>query len=168
MPGLNRLFLGVLLCFGALCAEAFELSEEPAWVEDQITLPAFPKDGELIPFEVSALATNHFFIDANSLSLGQDGVLRYTLVVEAPSGVRNVSYEGLRCNAGERRVYALGSSDGKWVAARNSAWLKIRNTPLNRQHAALYMEYFCVPGVEVRSAAAAIEVLRRGGVRTIF
>ena len=34
--------------------------------------------------------------------------LRFTLVIVSPSGARNVSYEGMNCSTGERRLYAFG------------------------------------------------------------
>lgn len=153
----------LLLLAASFGAAAWDADEETKWVESAIALPAPPKDENLLRFEVSRLTSNIFYIDAVSLSIGDDGVVRYTLVVQSPSGVRNVSYEGMRCSTAERRSYAYGAADGGWSPARQSAWSRIRGNSLNRQYAALFSEYFCVPGSEVTSAVAAVSALRRGG-----
>jgi hypothetical protein len=90
-------------------------------------------------------------------------VVRYVLVVQAAGGARNVSFEGMRCETRERRVYASGRPDGSWSRSRNQDWQRIRDVPANRQHTALYYDYFCPGGSVVASIAAALEAFRRGG-----
>lgn len=165
----KHLILAALLALGAGQAAAIiEFEEGPAWAESSVSLPLPPQESSLQGFLVSALATNRFFVDTNSVSVGDDGVVRFTLVIQAPSGVRNVSYEGMRCSTGERRAYAYGAADGTWSPARQSDWQRIRSTLINRHYAALFSEYFCIPGAEVRTASAAVEALRHGGVRTNY
>lgn len=55
-----------------------------------------------------------FFVDAATLSVSDDGIVRYVLVARSPGGVDNVSLEGMRCATSEVRIYALGR-DGAWV-----------------------------------------------------
>lgn len=136
---------------------------EKAWEESAWELPAPPKGADLVPFYVSATADNRFFVDSRSLSVGSDGVIRYTLVVETPSGVRNVSYEGMRCQTRERRLYAIGQPDGSWSKSRVVRWERVREAVTNRQHAALFHEYFCPGGIVVMSADEARLALRQGG-----
>lgn len=137
--------------------------EELIWEEIQPQLPAAPKEAALLPFFVSASTQNRFFVDGDSISVGSDGVVRYALVVVSAAGARNVSYEGIRCDTGERRLYAFGRADGSWSKARGNAWVKIKDSSLNRQHAALYNEYFCPIGNIVRDADEARMALRAGG-----
>lgn len=86
----------------------------------------FSRSGEPDPkFRVGAISDTKFFVDAQSLSYGTDGVLRFTLEVVSPSGAKNVSYEGMRCATGERRFYAFGRADGTWSKARGNQWVKI-------------------------------------------
>ncbi|MES2831372.1 MAG: CNP1-like family protein [Pseudomonadota bacterium] len=113
------------------------------WQEASIRLPAMPKDIDLLQFADSAASTHRFAIDAKSLTLDQDGVVRYTLVGVSPSGARNISYEGIRCQTYERKIYASGRSDGTWSAARNGQWMPIRGIGMNRQQASLAQDYFC-------------------------
>jgi len=50
------------------------------------------------------------YIDGRHISVGADEVVRYTLVLESRSGVRNLSFEGLRCTPnGAFKVYAYGN-----------------------------------------------------------
>ena len=133
------------------------------WQEVEIQFPPAPVSGNLLPLYVSAATANKFFIDGASLSVGSDGVIRYVMVVETPGGGRNVTFEGMRCEAKARRIYASGRLDGSWSKARKSSWESIQNAYANRQHAALFLEYFCPYGIPVSSAAEARDALVRGG-----
>ncbi len=135
--------------------------------EAEVELPAFPRSENLVPFTVSATTNNQFLIDSAALSVGSDGVTRYTLVIVSPSGARNVSYEGMKCATGERRLYALGRADETWARARNDRWARITNSTLNRHHAALFSEYFCPITVIQQTPEQMLETLRRGGHPTL-
>lgn len=125
-------------------------------------LPAFPKDVDLKAFYVSPTTDNRFYIDRKSVSVVDDGVVRYTLVVVSSSGSRNVSFEGMRCESGEIRRYAFGRADGTWSKSRNARWEPIEGGAVrNRHHAALFGEYFCPAGGIVGTAAEAIRALDR-------
>jgi len=136
--------------------------EERSWREGAPRMPAYPKDADLIEFRVSAGSDFRFFVDASSLAVGADGVVRYTLVARSPSGANNVSYEGIRCKTGEYRVYARGHPDGTW-AERPSEWRSIEPRTMQRWHQALRREYFCPQNSPIADAAEGIDALRRGG-----
>jgi hypothetical protein len=131
--------------------------------ETAVELPAFPRTENLVPFTVSATTNNQFLIDSASLSVGSDGVTRYALVIVSPSGARNVSYEGMKCATGERRLYALGRADETWARARNDRWVRITDSTLNRHHAALFSDYFCPIQVVQQTPEQMLDTLRRGG-----
>lgn len=133
------------------------------WEEVEVQLPPPPKQEDLLAFYVSAATDNRFFVDPASITVGGDGVVRYTLVVVTPSGGRNVSFEGMRCETRERRLYAFGRADGAWSKSRNNQWERVKEAVNNRHHAALFLEYFCPDGVIVRNAGEARNILRRGG-----
>lgn len=147
----------------AALAEFDEDYDARQWQEVAVQLPPAPEGKNLLPFYVSATTDNRFFVDGASLAVGGDGVVRYVLVVEAGGGARNVTYEGLRCETKELRVYAFGQRDGSWSKARNNDWRRIRDAIANRQHVALFSEYLCPPGMGLISADAMREALRRGG-----
>lgn len=164
-PRLAGLFLAMQLALpGFSTAATFESDyEEKSWAEIEPQLPVAPKGADLQPFYVSPSTENRFYIDRKSLTVGGDGVVRYTLVVVSPSGARNVSYEGIRCETGELRLYAFGHADGTWGKARSNKWTQIEGgVTRNRHHVALFGEYFCPPGAVVGNVKEALAALERG------
>ncbi|WP_319243236.1 CNP1-like family protein [uncultured Propionivibrio sp.] len=150
-----------LLCVGV---SAVELDDDEApWVEGAFEMPAYPKQGSLISFPVGIRTDITFSIDGETISVGEDGVIRYVLVVVSALGARNVSFEGMRCGTGERRLYATGRSDGTWSAARSDQWTKIRGSRSNH-HVELFLNYFCTIGAPaIVTPEAARRVLLKGG-----
>jgi hypothetical protein len=128
--------------------------------EDSVVLPAYPQERELVEFFVAATSEFRFFVDASSISV-QGDVVRYTLVARSASGVDTVSYEGMRCNTGEVRMYAAGR-DGAWTG-RAGEWRAIAPRGVQRWHNALYRQYFCPLKEPIRSRQEGIAALRRGG-----
>lgn len=141
--------------------------DDKPWAEVEMALPKAPQDANLLPIDVNVLSDNRFFVDELSVAYGSDDVIRYTMVVLSSSGARNVSYEGMRCETGERRLYAFGRADGSWSKARSSAWVRIEGGKLNRQHAALFRDYFCTAGGSVSDTEGAKRVLRYGNPAAI-
>ena len=139
------------------------LEEERNWKEAEFKFPAPPKPSDLVEFQVSALASFRFFIDAASLSVGPDGVVRYTLVARSPNGVDNISFEGIRCKGGWVKVYAGIRGDGSWNARTGAAWQEIQAKTIQRWHQVLRREYFCPQNAPVQDAAEALDALKRGG-----
>jgi hypothetical protein len=136
--------------------------EERDFKEADFALPSPPGDG-LIEFFVSSATSFRFFIDPKSLSVGQDGVVRYTLLARSASGVENVSYEGIRCGApGSYRVYAFAYG-GKWSRNANAEWRPIEPKSVQRWHSVLRSQYFCPTRYAIQNAAEGIDALRRGG-----
>jgi len=144
-----------------------EFEADKPWVELAAQLPPPPKAENLIEFNVSSATRNRHFIDAASISVGEDKVVRYTVVVEAAGGARNVLFEGLRCATAERRLYAYGQSDGTWTKARNSGWEGIKLRSQLSYHKALFERHFCQDWINVRDAKTAEHNLRQGGVYEI-
>jgi len=137
--------------------------EEKNWREGEFRVPAYPKAADLIEFFVSAASSFRFFIDRASLSVGKDGVVRYTLVARSPSGAENVSYEGIRCRSGIYKVYAYGRADGTW-SERPGGWRPIEPRSVQRWHNELRRDYFCHQNMPIHDAREGIEALRRGGL----
>lgn len=146
----------------------YEFEADKPWVELAAQLPPPPKAENLIEFNVSSATRNRHFIDSAAISVGEDKVVRYTVVVDAAGGARNVSFEGMRCATGERRLYAYGQPDGTWSKARNANWEDIKMRSLLSYHKALYEGHFCPGGINVRDVQEAVRNLRQGGARAIF
>ena len=141
----------------------YEFEADKPWVELSAQLPPTPKAENLVEFNVSSATRNRHFVDTASISVGEDKVVRYTVVIEAAGGARNVAFEGLRCATGERRLYAYGQPDGTWSKARNAQWEGIKFRSLLSYHKALYEDYFCPDGINVRDAKEAVRKLRQAG-----
>lgn len=129
--------------------------------DQDVAMPAALDKSALIEFFVSAASDFRFFIDGATLSVG-DGIVRYVLVARSPSGVENVSYEGMRCSTGEYRRYASGRADGSWVGTAGG-WRAINAASVMRWHQALHHEYFCPQWQPIASAEDGIRALQRGG-----
>jgi hypothetical protein len=138
------------LCFalvGTVQAQTRNYEEpddaKPAWQESSVTLPAAPQSADLLPFYVSATASQRFMLDAKSLGITKEGVVRYTLLAKSEAGVQNVSYEGIRCDSFEYKTYAYGRADGSWSTSRRDQWQRILHNISNRAQAALALDFFC-------------------------
>jgi hypothetical protein len=123
--------------------------------------PAFPQRATLLEFEIPGQRDFRNYVDGATLSVDAKGVVRYVFVSRSPSGVENVSYEGLRCTTGEYRVYALGRPDRTW-GGRLGGWRPIKESPLPHQRI-LYREYFCPQGNAIASVDEGRRALQDGG-----
>lgn len=137
--------------------EAKQPASLPA--EEQVAPPS--QRGELIEFYVAATSNFRFFVDAASLSVDHEGIVRYVLVARSNAGAQNVSFEGMRCRTGEVRTYALGR-DGAWVG-RPTDWRPIEPRSVQRWHNELYRNYFCPQREPITSAYEGVWALRQGG-----
>ena len=130
------------------------------WEVLMTQLPSYPKPENFLRVHVSPATAFEFFVDAASVSVGQDGIVRYALIARSTSGAVNVSYEGIRCQPLERKLYAFGRSESTWSPARIPQWVPISQT--NPQHAALAEDFFCPESRRVRTTEEAVQALRRG------
>jgi hypothetical protein len=134
--------------------------EAKPWQEIAAQLPALPMPENLVPFYVSPTATMKFAIDSKSLAAGSDGVMRYVLVSRSAAGAENISYEGIRCESSEVKLYAFGHKDGTWGRSRRDKWEPILEKTSNRQHAALAHDYFCNSKVIASSVPEILDRMR--------
>jgi hypothetical protein len=149
---------------GALAQSTFEEdfdNKEKPWKEIAVQLPAPPLDDNLVPFDVGPTMTQNYTIDAKSLSVGSDGVVRYTIVTKSPGGAKNVSYEGIRCQSKEKKLYAFGHADGSWGRSRNDNWEPIKSDRISPQQVALASDYFCRDGTVAGSTAEILDRMRK-------
>jgi hypothetical protein len=166
MPGMK--ILPVLLLCLPVAAQAewgtfdHEFENEKPWKELSAQLPAYPQAANLVEFDVSSATRNRHFVDTASISVGEDKVVRYTVVIEAAGGAKNVSFEGIRCETGERRLYAYGQPDGTWSKARSAGWEPIKFRSLLSYHKALYEDHFCPRGINIQDPREAVRSLRKG------
>jgi CNP1-like family len=128
-----------------------ELEDETKWKELTTKLPAYPKVANAVEIEVGPFRDNRVFIDLDSLGVGADGVVRYTLIIKSGGGALNVSFEGMRCITQQRKTYgfavrkfgALASEPGEWRPARSSEWAPIIRDSTRPHFYVLYTDFFC-------------------------
>lgn len=140
------------------------LERHSKWTENKLeALPPLPQAANLLPFEVSQNTPLHFAVDAKSIDVGSDGVVRYTVVVTSPSGAQNINYEGIRCDNYEWRQYAgLNAEHNGWDSSVATRWRRIENGDLNAYQAALYKDYFCANKIPVGSSKTIVTNIRYG------
>lgn len=127
--------------------------------EEQVAMPRYPGDAELVPFEVSRAPGFRFFVDAASVAVGKDGVVRYALVARSPQGSDNVTFEGMRCATREYRIYAFGHADRTWAGAPGG-WLSLRGSDVAPARRVLQRQFLCPDGQPVADRAQAVTALR--------
>jgi len=122
-----------------------EYVEPEAWKEDEVVIPPYPKQDDLIPVDLDrAEMPFDFYIDAKNLRVSPNsGVIRYTVLIESNSGAKNVLFEGIRCDSREFRTYAYGTYDGKLVKAQTSNWDSIRDSGFMIHRYGFYRHYMC-------------------------
>ena len=136
--------------------------ERTQWKEIEAKLPAYPKTENLLAIDVGSATPHRFFVDAPSVSVGEDGVVRYSLVIKTAGGATNVSFEGIRCEVRQQKYYAIGHPNGTWSRARNPEWRRIEYQEVNRHHGVLYTDILCRGKAPVKNAQEAINAMKYG------
>lgn len=147
----------------------FEANQK-TWKEIESQLPPAPLPADLIEVKLDSSTRNKLFVDTASLSIGGDGVVRYTAIIRTPSGAQNISYEGLRCETGERKLYAFGRSSGNasgtdtgtWSRNRNARWEPIQARLAGGYHRELFFHYLCTVNTQ-RDLPTLLRLLKTGG-----
>lgn len=127
-----------------LSAQEVTDKEVKVWVDSPVTFPAAPVTENLLAFYSND--NQRFFIDRLSVSVAPDGSFRYTVVSISSTGAKNVSYEGLRCDTNEKRLFGFGRSDGTWSPSRRDNWDGFSSRGVNQQHATLAWDFVCEGG----------------------
>lgn len=175
-------FLPLAACAPQKALKGFdsEFDSDKTWAELLVQLPAYPKAENLLPFDAGPASDNLHYIDAPSIVVGDDYIVRYTLVIKSPEGAVNISYEGMRCatdgvrenvraeililkfQVTEKRLYAIGRDDKTWVRARVSKWEELEDIPQHYAQRALSRYFFCPANIVVRNEEEAIQTLKSG------
>lgn len=137
--------------------------EGEAWKEQGIVLPAYPDTDSRDLIEVDLLLRSfpfQLFIDPDSVSVGEDKVVRYTAILKSGPGSTNVLYEGMRCTTGQYRRYAYGSQ-GAFQLSRNSRWRYIGADSGSDPYLKVLRAHFMCPAPPPGKLTALFRRLRR-------
>ena len=119
----------------------YDESLDEKWEEGKFAIPSLPNDDNLIHIAIDTNKTRfQHFIDKESLAIGEDRVIRYSIVLKSTNGVSNVFYEGIRCATAEYRTYATASGN-KFHPMKQSKWKHINHSHYYRLD--LYRNYLC-------------------------
>ncbi len=90
--------------------------------------PAPKPPTEANQFEYFSLPNSRtrYWLDLASLAVGENETVRFSTLLVSESGVRNVRHEAFRCASSERRLLAIGRSDGSWSVTPDAPWQPIR------------------------------------------
>ena len=123
----------------------YEFEEGEAWKENDLKIPPYPDDGDLMELQLDD-PNNRFtyYMDEESLSISKnDYVVRYTLVIESKRGTRNIFYEGMRCNTLEYKTYAFGTGKGKFRPSKKPEWKSMYDSGYKKLRMDLMEFYLC-------------------------
>jgi len=95
------------------------------WQEAQSTPPAVFSTDQLQAFEVSKDAALSYGIDPKTLTVGNDGVVRYVLVARSANGALNVLYQGIRCQTAQVKTYGRWNNQSSWNTSPKDDWQEL-------------------------------------------
>ena len=135
--------------------------DTPTWQEQGVELPPYPASlDSLIRLDISTSGLPYqIYLDPDSLSTGEDRVVRFTTVLVSSSGVWNVTYEGLHCGAKNFRRFAYGLDDN-WRPLPDSSWQPITGRGANQYRKFLYDNYLCDASERYLKAEELVRKLR--------
>lgn len=135
--------------------------EENRFEESEVKLPERFSVDRVIEFTVSSGSELRFGIDPQTVSVGDDRVVRYVLVARSASGVTNVLYQGMRCEAGEFRTYAIWQSAEGWRPQKMD-WTTWTTTAAGRPAARLARDGVCFGRLPNTPVSKMLNELRYG------
>ncbi len=168
---MKRALTLICVLFLFACAKpAFkdEFESDKPWIEQLTQLPPYPDEKNLMAFDAGTVSDNQYFVDTTSIKVGEDGVIRFSLVIKSSAGASNVSYEGIRCATSERKLYALGRDDKTWTQPRASEWQKLDFVRQFYAQRELSKNIFCPNQQIVSNTEEAIQALKAGMHRSVF
>lgn len=126
------------------------------WVEDkEPPPPAFSKTRTL-PLEMPNYVSVRVGIDPATVTVGQDGVVRYVAVMSNASGTVNAVYEGIRCASDQVKTYARAGTSGEWSVIPEPAWREVNGNQPSR-HAFVFAR---LAACDVRVANRQADVIK--------
>lgn len=104
------------------------------WKEHEVT--SFPEFDlkRSIAIELDPHSQLQWYVDPNTISIGEDRIVRYVVLAVSKSNIINASYEGIFCKNNTYKVYAraIGQADQstfKWREISTQEWKELANAP---------------------------------------
>lgn len=128
---MHRSLAIALLVVACSSAIAQVIPSNADWQEGDAPPPPALKTQGLVPLDMGPGTELRWGVDASSIRIGADRVIRYVVVGQGEGGAVNAFYEGLRCDTAEVRVYARHARDGDWVPA-SAGWVPLQGSSATR------------------------------------
>lgn len=128
------------------------------WQEVPTTLPTAAPSERLVPVKVVG-SDLRFAVDAPTVRIDPDGVVRYVVVARSASGAFNAMYEGIRCLTAEVKVYARYSPGSGWRETRMD-WQPLQSSFGQRHSMAIARGGACLDNDTPRSVPDLLRELR--------
>jgi len=133
-------------------------AEEYVWGEVDTVIPPYPKPENLIEFYVDQPQNRfNYYIDRTSLTIGDNDVAKYILVVRSKRGGETVSYEGVRCQTREYKSYAFGNGRGAFKKVRKPTWRSVDRRSNNLYRLTLTLDFLCNVEILGRSSETILQ-----------
>lgn len=139
------------------------VGEEPeAWREAEVRLPATVNLDRVVAFDLNRSSSLVFGIEADSLRIDADGVVRYAFVARSSSGAVNVLFEGIRCQTAEVKLYAHWDPGSGWTPVAASTWQPLSFRGATRRAMQMARGGVCAQSTPNTSPARILDALRNG------
>jgi CNP1-like family len=159
---IKHFFASALLCFATGLASAQFVADDPDWKETEVPAPPEFDLKRLVPLEMPVQSQLKWGVDPATVKITKDGIIRYVVVAQSPSGVVNAMYEGIRCNKAEFRRYARHNPGSGWVKTTDQDWIALRQTGASRHPENLAKQGLCDGNAPPATVAEAMRRLRMG------
>lgn len=169
LPAVPALMLAGVL---AACARTSRTPEPPAppagtALTAPADLPPAYDEARLIEIEQPRSSSVRVGIAPETIRVDVPaGVVRYVAVARGISA-QTASYEGIRCNGGQWRVFARRQANGPWLAA-DSAWQDIGGPHQQPYVRRLARESMCLGPAVNTDTHAIVRALQTGGRGTLY
>jgi CNP1-like family len=147
-------FCALFLAVGQATAQLRD--QDPDWRESAVPAPPDFDVARVIQLEMPRHLSVRLGVDPATLRITSDGVVRYVMVAQSPSGTMNATYEGIRCQTAEVKVYARYTSSKTWNLISNPEWKPLRDNQPSPHALALARQGACDGRSAVTSTPQAI------------
>lgn len=152
-------------CAIALAPAWAQVDEPEAWKEAEVALPTTWSAERAMEFRLDNQSALRYAIDPQTVSIGNDGVVRYVFLARSSSGAVNAFFEGVRCQTAEVKVYARWDPDARqWRRSGSEQWQALELRGATRRAMQMAHSGVCNNKAPNRSVAHILDALRNGRV----
>lgn len=149
-------WLGLGVALFACQAMAQNTLDNPDWVEEKAPPPPAYSTDKLIVIDMPSYVSLHVGVDPATIAVGNDGIVRYVVVMRNATGTINAAYEGIRCVSDEVKTYARMGSNGEWSMVQEPQWKAVNDNMPSRHAQAIARQGAC----SARLALTTAEVIQ--------